>query len=94
MFSIDDVIEKLLRRIQRAVSKKKWKKVDRLTELLNQLQTLAEVIDEQETLDVPLDNNVGNAGEEEEENDASGYIDEDGEYVHEEESSALIADRP
>ena len=57
MSSIDDAIEKLLRRIQRAASKNKWKKVDRLTEQLNQLQALAEAIEEQEASDATVDNN-------------------------------------
>tara|TARA_B100000513_G_C11889504_1_gene181848 strand:+ start:456 stop:803 length:348 start_codon:yes stop_codon:yes gene_type:complete len=42
MTNFDQAIEKLLRRIQRAASKNKWKKVDRLTQQLNQLQDLAE----------------------------------------------------
>ena len=51
MSSIDDAIEKLLRRIERAASKGKWKKVNRLTEQLNQLEALAESIDQQEEYD-------------------------------------------
>tara|TARA_A100001015_G_C14861710_1_gene660663 strand:+ start:450 stop:740 length:291 start_codon:yes stop_codon:yes gene_type:complete len=94
MSSVDDAIEKLLRRIQRAASKNKLKKVDRLTKQLNQLQAVASAIEEQETLNAPSDeNNIGNEEEEEEEeNDKSGYIDDNGEYVHEEESRDVIAD--
>ena len=51
MSSIDDAIEKLLRRIQRAASKNKWKKVNRLTEQLNELEALAESIEQQEEYD-------------------------------------------
>ena len=92
MSSVDDAIEKLLRRIQRATSKNKLKKVDRLTKQLNQLQAVASAIEEQETLNAPSDeNNIGNEEEEEEENDKSGYIDDNGEYVHEEESRDVIA---
>ena len=50
MSNFDDAIEKLLRRIQRAASKNKWGKVQRLTQQLNQLQELAEQHDEQESL--------------------------------------------
>ena len=50
MCDFDDAIEKLLRRIERAASKNKWGKVQRLTQQLNQLQALAEQHDEQESL--------------------------------------------
>tara|TARA_B100001057_G_C22652847_1_gene872786 strand:+ start:269 stop:484 length:216 start_codon:yes stop_codon:yes gene_type:complete len=69
MSSIDDAIEKLLRRIQRAASKNKWKKVGRLTEQLNQLEALAESMEQQEEYDQQDDEYV----HEEEEREAVAH---------------------
>ena len=85
MSSIDAAIEKLLRRIQRAASKNKWNKVERLTKQLNELQDVAEqqeIAEQQETLDLPshVDNNGSDENSEEEEDPT--YINDDN-YVHE-----------
>lgn len=85
MSSIDAAIEKLLRRIQRAASKNKWNKVERLTNQLNELQHVAEqqeIAEQQETLDLP--SHVDNHGSDEniEEEEESTYINDDN-YLHE-----------
>jgi len=49
MINFDTAIEKLLRRIQRATSKGKWKKVDRLSKQLEQLYDLQEQAESEET---------------------------------------------
>lgn len=86
MSSIDAAIEKLLRRIQRAASKNKWNKVERLTKQLNELQDVAEqqeIAEQQETLDLPshVDNHGSDENSEEEEDE--GEIIEDDNYLHE-----------
>ena len=57
MSSIDDAIEKLLRRIERAASKGKWKKVNRLTEQLNQLETNYNPVKRIESIKIKINSN-------------------------------------
>ena len=49
MTDFDAAIEKLLRRIARAISKGKWKKVDRLSKQFEQLYELQEEVETQES---------------------------------------------
>ena len=49
MTDFDAAIEKLLRRIARAISEGKWKKVDRLSKQFEQLYELQEEVETQES---------------------------------------------
>ena len=49
MTDFDAAIEKLLRRIARAISKGKWKKVDRLSKQFEKLYELQEEVETQES---------------------------------------------